>query len=80
LLTAWESLKGRMPLKSVEENPSRDRVFRAAEDLPGIEVLGGRSLEKVHGLIWKASPLVSLSSSTKPSGAWPQKRLRKARR
>ncbi|NJN86065.1 MAG: glycosyltransferase family 4 protein [Leptolyngbyaceae cyanobacterium SL_7_1] len=56
LLTAWKQLGDRIPLKIVGDGPLATEV--AAQQSPGVEWLGRRSLEEVYGLLGKAAFLV----------------------
>lgn len=58
LLTAWERLSNRMPLKIVGDGPLSDKVAACAQRLPGVEWLGRRPLEQIYELVGEAAFLV----------------------
>ena len=58
LLTAWERLGTRIPLKIVGDGPMADRVIEAAERLRCVEWQGHRPPEEVGTLMGEASLLV----------------------
>lgn len=58
LLSAWERLGWRVPLKVVGDGPLRERLVEVAGKRLGLEYLGFRSAEEVHSLMRGASLLV----------------------
>lgn len=68
LLSAWERLGDRMPLKIVGTGPLADEVQRAAARNPSIECLGLRPLEEVLTIIGAARCLVMPSIWFEPFG------------
>ena len=58
LLTAWESLGGRIPLKVVGEGPLAPQVIQATKRLPEVEWLGRKSMAEVHELMGEALVLI----------------------
>lgn len=63
LLTAWERLGKRIPLKIVGDGPLEDQVIRTAEEGSRVEWLGYRPRAEVHALL-KDAGLVVLPSLT----------------
>lgn len=58
LLTAWEKIGGRMPLKIVGDGPLADRVASATQSLTGVEWLGRQPKDQVLALMKQAQVLV----------------------
>lgn len=58
LLTAWEKLRGKFPLKIVGDGPLAPQVANAAAQLTGVEWLGRRRSEEVYELMGKANMLI----------------------
>src|SRR5215212_782308 len=58
LLSAWERLSGRVPLKIVGEGPLSDRVLEASRRLDGVDWLGRQSSEQVITLMKEAQMLI----------------------
>jgi glycosyltransferase involved in cell wall biosynthesis len=58
LLTAWQKVGNKIPLKIVGEGPLAPQVAEAASLTPGVEWLGRRSLPEVYELIGNATFLV----------------------
>jgi glycosyltransferase involved in cell wall biosynthesis len=58
LLTAWERLEHRIPLKIVGDGALEDQVIAAAQRFPHIELLGRQPIDKVYDLMGEATFLV----------------------
>lgn len=58
LLTAWEHLDKKIPLKIVGDGPLADKVVEAAKRIPEVEWLGRRPMPEVHQLMGEAMFLV----------------------
>ncbi|OKH37916.1 glycosyl transferase family 1 [[Phormidium ambiguum] IAM M-71] len=58
LLTAWEKLEGKIPLKIIGDGPLADRVADLAARLPQVEWLGRKPLKEVYELIGEAMILI----------------------
>jgi glycosyltransferase involved in cell wall biosynthesis len=58
LLSAWEQLDGKIPLKIVGDGPLAEQVQAAMTRMPEVEWLGRRPLEEVYQLMGEASFLV----------------------
>ena len=58
LLTAWERLGMRIPLKIVGDGPLKGRVIRTAEEDSRVEWLGYRPTAEVHALLKDAGVVV----------------------
>jgi glycosyltransferase involved in cell wall biosynthesis len=58
LVEAWKRLDGRIPLKIVGEGPMAAETAAMAAGVPGVELLGRRSLEDVYALMGDAAFLV----------------------
>lgn len=58
LLTAWEKIGGRMPLKIVGDGPLADRVAEATQRLMGVDWLGRQPKEQVLKLMKEAQVLI----------------------
>jgi glycosyltransferase involved in cell wall biosynthesis len=55
LLSAWEKLNGKIPLKIVGDGPLAPQVSKAADRIPGIAWLGRRPLSEVYELMGEAA-------------------------
>jgi glycosyltransferase involved in cell wall biosynthesis len=62
LLSAWEKLQGKMPLKIVGDGPLADQVAEAVAKLPHVEWLGRKSLNEVYALMGDATVVIFPSS------------------
>jgi glycosyltransferase involved in cell wall biosynthesis len=62
LLSAWERLEGKMPLKIVGDGPLADQVAEAVTKLPHVEWLGQKSLNEVYALMGDATVAIFPSS------------------
>ena len=58
LVSAWERIGDRLPIKIVGEGPEAARVRDAAREFPGIELLGAEPRARVLSLLKEASVLV----------------------
>jgi glycosyltransferase involved in cell wall biosynthesis len=58
LLTAWQQLGHKIPLKIVGNGPLAPEVNAAAENIPGIEWLGPKPLSEVYELMGEAAFLI----------------------
>jgi len=58
LLTAWERLGGKVPLKIVGDGPLAPEVQEAQKRIPGVEWLGRKAHEEVYALMGEAAFLV----------------------
>ncbi|MBW4509585.1 MAG: glycosyltransferase [Scytonematopsis contorta HA4267-MV1] len=58
LLTAWEKLGDKMPLKIVGDGPLANQVADLAKRLPQVEWLGRQPMSKVHALMGEAKLLI----------------------
>lgn len=58
LLTAWENLGGKIPLKIVGDGPLADKVKKAVTELPTVEWLGRKPMSEVHYLMGEAKFLI----------------------
>ncbi|NEO36545.1 MAG: glycosyltransferase [Moorea sp. SIOASIH] len=58
LLSAWEHLDSKIPLKIVGDGPLASQVQQAAQRLPQVEWLGRKPMAEVHELLGKAMCLV----------------------
>ena len=58
LLTAWEQLGGKIPLKIVGDGPLAPQVIEATKRLQGVEWLGRKPLEEVYELMGEAALLI----------------------
>ncbi|MGB7440878.1 MAG: glycosyltransferase [Coleofasciculaceae cyanobacterium] len=58
LLSAWQQLDGKIPLRIVGDGPLTSQVKEVAERLPQIEWLGRRPMAEVHALMGEAMFLV----------------------
>jgi glycosyltransferase involved in cell wall biosynthesis len=58
LLTSWENLEGKLPLKILGEGPLADRVAVAAQKLEGVEWLGKLPRQQVLKLMKDARVLI----------------------
>lgn len=68
LLTAWERVGDRLPLKIVGEGPLAARVASRAERIPGVEWLGRKPVQEVYRLMGSATFLVFPSEWFEPLG------------
>ncbi|RMH09327.1 MAG: glycosyltransferase family 1 protein [Nitrospirae bacterium] len=58
LLTAWETLAGRVPLKIVGAGPLAENVANVASRIPGVELVGHQSRSDVFALMDDAAFLI----------------------
>lgn len=58
LLSAWEQLGDKIPLKIVGDGPLADRVAAAVHTTPGVSWLGRKPMEEVYALMKDAAFLV----------------------
>ncbi len=58
LLSAWEMLEVKLPLKIVGDGPLASQVAEAAKRLPQVEWLGRKPLTQVHQLMGEAKVLI----------------------
>lgn len=58
MLTAWEGLGGRLPLRIVGDGPLGPAIRARAEGIPGVECLGRLPLNQTYDIIGEASLLV----------------------
>jgi glycosyltransferase involved in cell wall biosynthesis len=58
LLSAWEQLGEKLPLKIVGDGPLADQVAKAAQRLPQVEWLGRRPMLDVYDLMGEAQVLI----------------------
>lgn len=58
LLSAWELLPNKVPLKIVGDGPLSDQVLEASKRLPQIEWLGRKPIEQVYDLMGEAIALI----------------------
>lgn len=58
LLSAWQHLGEKIPLKIVGDGPLADRVAAAVSNTSGVSWLGRKSMEEVYGLMQEAAFLV----------------------
>ncbi len=58
LLSAWEMLEGKLPLKIVGDGPLASQVAEAAKGLSQVEWLGRKPLTQVHQLMGEAKVLI----------------------
>jgi glycosyltransferase involved in cell wall biosynthesis len=62
LLSAWENLQGKMPLKIVGDGPLAGQIAEAVAKLPQVEWLGQKSLSEVYALMGDATVVIFPSS------------------
>jgi glycosyltransferase involved in cell wall biosynthesis len=62
LLSAWEKLQGKMPLKIVGDGPLANQVSEAVAKLLNVEWLGQKSLSEVYDLMGDATVAIFPSS------------------
>ncbi len=58
LLSAWEQLGGKIPLKIIGDGPLSDRVKETAQKLPGVEWLGRKPVREVYEIMGEAKVLI----------------------
>ncbi|MBN2570119.1 MAG: glycosyltransferase family 4 protein [Deltaproteobacteria bacterium] len=58
LLSAWEKMEGRIPLKIVGDGPLAPKVAQASRCIPGIEWLGHKPRQSVRDLMKDATVLI----------------------
>ncbi|AFZ01170.1 glycosyltransferase family 4 protein [Calothrix sp. PCC 6303] len=58
LLSAWEKIGGKMPLKIVGDGPLSERVQQITQKLPQVEWLGRQPMPEVHRLMGSARVLI----------------------
>ncbi|KAB8330897.1 glycosyltransferase family 4 protein [Scytonema tolypothrichoides VB-61278] len=58
LLSAWEQLGGKIPLKIIGDGQLRDRVAEVVNKLPNVEWLGRKPIEEVYALMGEATVLI----------------------
>jgi glycosyltransferase involved in cell wall biosynthesis len=58
LLTAWEQLGDRLPLKIIGDGPLAEQVMQASQRLSHVEWLGRQPLQTVYALMGEATALI----------------------
>jgi len=58
LISAWQRLNGRIPLKIIGDGPLQEQVIEASQSFPSIEWLGRKPLSEVYTLMGKAKVLI----------------------